>query len=177
MSMFDALGPAGAIDAARLLAGAADAEAKTARAAPLAQAKEFDARQARAVSRDFEAVFLRQLIRAMRATAGETVLGKDAGSRMFRSMFDDALADHLAAGGGTGLGELIYRSLEAHARGAGALPPQLREAVQPPLPLDPPAACLPLRGHEPKPWSGDDPLDPSAPPRPRPLATPSEELP
>lgn len=75
----------------------------------------FDAARARAVSREMESIFLRQLLRAMRATTLEHASAQEPGTRMYRGMFDDALADRIAQTSGLGLADRIYREIERQA--------------------------------------------------------------
>jgi len=70
--------------------------------------------QLRQVTREFEALFLEILLKqARRATEG---LGGGQGSlarQIYRDWFDQQVAQQVAAVGGTGLGEVLYRHLAA----------------------------------------------------------------
>ncbi|NDY42266.1 flagellar biosynthesis protein FlgJ [Dissulfurirhabdus thermomarina] len=74
----------------------------------------------RAACRDFEAVFLRQLLKAMRKTVPKSGL-LDGGFReeLYRGLLDEEFARRMAEGGGIGLGRELFRQL-AHREGAGA---------------------------------------------------------
>jgi flagellar protein FlgJ len=67
----------------------------------------------RAASTEFEAIFMNQLVSAMRKTVGESgLIQKSQGERMFESMLDEEWARGLAGRHGpSGLSELIYRQL------------------------------------------------------------------
>jgi Rod binding domain-containing protein len=80
-------------------------------------------------ARDFEAIFLRQLMASLEKSGG---LGGDTGGgQVFRSMMVSALADTASQGGGIGLSEVILKAmlppppqgkpdLSAHAAAAAA---------------------------------------------------------
>lgn len=67
----------------------------------------------RKASREFEAVFIGQMIDAMRKTVGEGgLLKKSNGEQIFESMLDEEWAKKLASkGGANSLSEIIYRQL------------------------------------------------------------------
>jgi Rod binding domain-containing protein len=63
----------------------------------------------RRVAAQFEAIFLRQLLRGLETSSG---LGQEEGSgRVYRSMMVGALADSAADGGGIGLSDLVLRAM------------------------------------------------------------------
>jgi Rod binding domain-containing protein len=62
-------------------------------------------------SRQFEAVFLRQMLSCLEKTTS-TLGGKDAGSNIYGSMMVDAVADAVSQAGGIGLGAMLKRTLE-----------------------------------------------------------------
>ena len=65
--------------------------------------------QMREAAEAFEAVFLRQMIGAMRqATPGETLFGNQAGEQ-FRDMQDARLADDMAAKSSFGIAEMLLK--------------------------------------------------------------------
>ncbi len=70
----------------------------------------------RKVAVQFEALFMDQLVRRMRATApGETPMD-NAGTRMFRELLDQETARTMAEHGGIGLADMLVRQLGgAHA--------------------------------------------------------------
>lgn len=89
---------------------AASAATATAAATTAADPKS-DARTAdlRKAAESFEAVFLRQMIGAMRgATKGDTLLGSDAGNQ-FRDLMDSRLADDMAGKQSFGIAEMVLK--------------------------------------------------------------------
>jgi Rod binding domain-containing protein len=58
----------------------------------------------------FERVLLSQLTKAMQATVGGEE-GGDAGTKAYRDMLPDTMADALVSNGGTGLAHDLYRAL------------------------------------------------------------------
>lgn len=92
-------------------AGEGVAEAK--RAEPSAEQRK--------VARDFEAIFMRQLLGSMEKAGG---MGGSAnnGGAMYRSMMVGALADSAAEGGGIGLAELILQAMLPPTEASAALP-------------------------------------------------------
>lgn len=95
-------------------------------------------------ARDFEAIFLRQLLSSLEKGSGVSG-GQSSGGAVFRSMMVSAMADKAAEGGGIGLSELILKAM---------LPP----AAQGKLDLAPygGASPVPAAGAS---TSGADPLD------------------
>lgn len=82
----------------------------------------------REVSKEFEAVFLNQLVSAMRKTVGDSgLIPKGEGEKMFEGLLDEEWARSLSGRHGPGgLSDLIYRQLsrrmgleESQASGAG----------------------------------------------------------
>lgn len=67
--------------------------------------------------KDFEAILLRQLLSTMRKSIPKSELFGDSHAReMYQTLQDDALADHLTSGRGTGLGEILYLQLSGQNR-------------------------------------------------------------
>ena len=67
----------------------------------------------RAAARQFEALFLQMVLKAMRdATPKDGIFESDQ-SRLYQSLLDQQLAMQLANGGGTGFGDVIARQLGA----------------------------------------------------------------
>jgi flagellar protein FlgJ len=64
----------------------------------------------RKVARDFEAIFMRQLLGSMEKAGGFGGESNSSGA-MYRSMMVGALADTAAEGGGIGLAELILKAM------------------------------------------------------------------
>lgn len=61
-------------------------------------------------AREFEAIFLRQLLSSLEKSSGLTG-GESNGGAVFRSMMVGALADTAAEGGGIGLSEVILKAM------------------------------------------------------------------
>jgi Rod binding domain-containing protein len=61
-------------------------------------------------ARDFEAIFIRQLLSPLEKSSGLTG-GESSGGSVFRSMMVGALADGAAEGGGIGMSELILKAM------------------------------------------------------------------
>ncbi|HTV17896.1 MAG TPA: rod-binding protein [Polyangiaceae bacterium] len=89
----------GSLTAAQQKADAADAAA-TAKATP----------EQRKAARDFEAIFLRQLMAPLEKSSGLSG-GESSGGQVFRSMMVSALADTASEGGGIGMSELILKAM------------------------------------------------------------------
>jgi flagellar protein FlgJ len=68
----------------------------------------------REACRGFEAIMLSMILKSMRETVPEDgLLGQSHGMDIFRSMQDQALAEELSRSGrASGLGEMLYRSLQ-----------------------------------------------------------------
>ncbi|MBI5780551.1 MAG: flagellar assembly peptidoglycan hydrolase FlgJ [Rhodocyclales bacterium] len=82
----------------------------------------------RAAAKQFEAVMLQQMLKAMRATVPRNDFSSSDAERMFQEMSDQQLAQNLAASHGIGLGELLARQLQqrlgkgAETAAAGTVP-------------------------------------------------------
>ncbi len=80
------------------------------------------------VARDFEAIFMRQLLSSMEKTGG--MGGSGTGAGVYRSMMVGAIADSAAEGGGIGLSDMILEAM-LKAQGVGApAPPEPEAAAQ-----------------------------------------------
>jgi flagellar protein FlgJ len=66
--------------------------------------------QQKKAARDFEAIFVRQLLSSLEKSSGLSG-GKSAGGEVFRSMMVSAMADTATEGGGIGLSELILKAM------------------------------------------------------------------
>ena len=84
------------------------------------------------VARQFEALFLREVLSNVRAGAlAQDVLGSDQ-LDTYQEMFDAQLADSMARGGGLGLARLLEKQLSGKASAAApAVTPQVAAAVAP----------------------------------------------
>jgi Rod binding domain-containing protein len=61
-------------------------------------------------ARDFEAIFIRQLLSSLEKSSGLSG-GESSGGAVFRSMMVGALADTAAEGGGIGMSDLILKAM------------------------------------------------------------------
>ncbi len=77
------------------------------------QSKEAMREGLRAASKEFEAIFVYQMISAMRQTIGEnTMMPKSNGEQIFEGMLDEEWSKKLAGTNGPGgLSEILYRQL------------------------------------------------------------------
>ena len=69
-------------------------------------------RKLKKVCQDFEAIFIYQMLRMMRATVPESeLLKKSPGHDMFEGMLDEELAKKISTGGNFGIAGLLYRQM------------------------------------------------------------------
>lgn len=81
--------------------------------------------QAKTVANQFEALFIQQMIKSMRAASPGDPLTDGAGVQMFRDMQDQQLASAMANSGGIGLSDFVLRQLNPQAaRATKVLPPR-----------------------------------------------------
>jgi soluble lytic murein transglycosylase-like protein len=74
----------------------------------------------RRAAREFESLFYGQLLQAMRSTVPENGFwGQSGGTRMYRQMHDEALAEQLARTGGLGIADLIVQQFQGRPGAAG----------------------------------------------------------
>jgi flagellar protein FlgJ len=66
---------------------------------------------------DFEALLTQQMFATMRESSGETegLFAKSEGEKLFQSMMDQELAEKMAAGNGSGLGNMLFEQLSKQA--------------------------------------------------------------
>lgn len=64
-------------------------------------------------SKDFEAIFVRQILTSMHGSATKnTLFGKNQpGQEIYQSIYDNQLADQIAQGQGLGVGKVLYRQI------------------------------------------------------------------
>jgi len=63
--------------------------------------------------RDFEAIFLGELLKSMRKTVPQDgILGRSFGEDVFQSMLDEEYAKSMASTHSTGLAEILFRQLQ-----------------------------------------------------------------
>ena len=79
----------------------------------LAQKKEFDPKfeKLRKAARNFEAIFITQILSNMRRSINSGLFGKGMSSDMYHSMFDENIAQAIASKDGFGLSDIIIKSL------------------------------------------------------------------
>jgi Rod binding domain-containing protein len=74
-------------------------------------------------ARKFEGVLMQQLVQVMRNSAKSGGLGGSEGaSGQYTSMFDDAIAEQMAAGGGIGLASSLIEAMGGEAESLNSLP-------------------------------------------------------
>lgn len=97
-----------------------DATAST--AATSAGGKADTAAGLKAAAKQFEAIFIRQMISSMRASSlGDDLFGSDAGSQ-FRDMADARVADDMAGKGAFGIGALMLKQFMGRGNVTTAAP-------------------------------------------------------
>ncbi len=85
-------------------------QAAAAAAQGSAQLDPAQTRRLRGVARDFEAIFLQQLLGSMRtSTGGKTLLG--GGQQVYQGMMDEELARAVSRGGGIGIADMLLRDM------------------------------------------------------------------
>lgn len=90
-----------------------------------AQAARDPQKQAKTVASQFEALFIQQMIKTMRAASPGDPMMDGAGVQMFRDMQDQQLASNMAKKGGIGLSDFILRQLAPQGgRSTKILPPK-----------------------------------------------------
>jgi flagellar protein FlgJ len=104
-----------------------------------------EAAQLRKTARDFESIFMAQVLKGMRETVQkEDMFHGGPGEDLFEGMLDEEIAKRMAMQGSVGIGEMLYRDLsrrfhigqEDKAQGAkGTVDPQIKKF----LPLHPPS--------------------------------------
>ena len=66
----------------------------------------------RRAAEQFESLFIRQMLKAMRSTAKDPLLGDGTAGHVVQSMFDDNLAERIAEqGGGLGFADYLLQGL------------------------------------------------------------------
>ncbi len=78
------------------------------------QAKGNDEKKLKEACQGFEAIFLSSMLKSMRQTLpGDGLLGESQGLDIYESMYDQHLADKLAASGrGVGIADFFYNQLK-----------------------------------------------------------------
>ena len=74
--------------------------------------KAVDPSKLRKTCKDFESLFIAQILKSMRsAVASEGLVGNSNEGKIIQAMFDENLAISIANGGGMGIGNLLYQQL------------------------------------------------------------------
>ena len=92
-------------------------------AAALQEAKAMEKRdkELRKACEGFEAIFLNMMYRQMRATVPENPLfGESHALKIFQDMRDDELMKNVAAGGGIGIADMMYKQLKPQVESRNA---------------------------------------------------------
>lgn len=112
------------------------------------------------VAGQFEALFVQEMLKSMRsASFGDPIFGGSGGAEMYRDLFDQQIADDIAAGPGVGLADLLVRQLGGDSGAGGVTPAPPTRSVHPVAPasaiaakdaasVEPPAAA----GTPPRRW-------------------------
>ncbi len=99
-------------------------------ATPIDPAKAKQLEKLKGAAQQFEAVFLRQMIKSMRdASLGDDILGND-GATQFREMSDAKTADEMAKKGTLGVAELLLKQFSPQVTGTpeNGAPPMKKAA-------------------------------------------------
>ena len=99
-------------------------------ATPVDPAKAKQLEKLKGAAQQFEAVFLRQMIKSMRdASLGDDILGND-GATQFREMSDAKTADEMAKKGTLGVAELLLKQFSPQVTGTpeNGAPPMKKAA-------------------------------------------------
>ena len=92
-------------------------------AAALQEAKAMEKRdkELRKACEGFEAIFLNMMYRQMRATVPEnTLFGESNALKIFQDMRDDELMKNVAASGGIGIADMMYKQLKPQVESRNA---------------------------------------------------------
>ncbi len=69
-------------------------------------------RQLRSVSQEFEALFLQQMLGAMRSTVPDSdLLGDSRAEETFETMLDEEMSKEMSQAGGIGLADILYKQM------------------------------------------------------------------
>jgi flagellar protein FlgJ len=96
-------------------------DALASRAAAMAKAAPKLAELKRAAD-EFEAVFVKDMVRTMRQSVGKVHFGQSLGGDMFDDVMDGALAKSISEKGGIGLSQSLYDSMAPEVIGAANRP-------------------------------------------------------
>lgn len=105
------------------LKGRAEKATNPKEAAALQEAKAAEKRdkELKKACEGFEAMFLNMMYRQMRATVPEdTLFGESNAMKIFQDMRDDELMKNVAAGGGIGIADMMYKQLKPQVESRNA---------------------------------------------------------
>jgi len=105
------------------LKGRVDKAASSEEAAAVQEAKAAEKRdkELRKACEGFEAMFLNMMYRQMRATVPEdSLFGESHALKIFQDMRDDELMKTVAAGGGIGIADMMYKQLKPQVESRNA---------------------------------------------------------
>ncbi|MCR5756719.1 MAG: rod-binding protein [Selenomonas sp.] len=95
--------------------------AEEAKAVQEAKAAEKRDQELKKACEGFEAMFLNMMYRQMRATVPEnTLFGESHALKIFQDMRDDELMKNVAAGGGIGIADMMYKQLKPQVESRNA---------------------------------------------------------
>lgn len=79
---------------------------------PFIDRRQVDERKLERVCLEFEAIFINQMLKAMRKTIPQSgFLKKEAGRDLFESLFDSEISKIISLKGGFGLGKILYKKM------------------------------------------------------------------
>ena len=111
-----------------------------------AQARSDDPAALRETAKQFEALLMQQMLKSMRAASlGDDVLGGEQ-TQFYQEMFDQQIAQHLAAGRGLGVADLMIRQMQG-----GVVATQTGASAVAPLPTRGPVPLAAQAGAGPEP--------------------------
>lgn len=96
----------------------ADSQSTISTAVPVSRPEEeVQANRLKKACADFEAIFVRQLLRSSKSAFSEGgLLGQSRESKSYQDMSDDQLAQAVTRGPGLGIGKLLHEQLTSHRR-------------------------------------------------------------
>lgn len=79
---------------------------------PSLEPRQVDERKLEKVCLEFEAIFINQMLKAMRKTIPKTnFFKKESGRELFESLFDSEISKIVSQKGGFGLGKILYKKM------------------------------------------------------------------
>ena len=87
-----------------------------------ADSPELEKQRARKLCNEFEAIFISKLLQSMRPSQESGLFGDGLGADVYQSLFETKVAEKIAATGGIGISDIVYKSLFAGETGAVETP-------------------------------------------------------